>query len=203
MCLCTRHYRRLSGREFEHALGVGDGQGRLACCSPWGRKELDTTEQLNWTELTRHYFQSSPQHHIQETPFPKRLWSDLNRKESCVKPVCLCKAHLRDLHVPLKWLKTLLSLTDKLVFLKRNELHFTYRKPQREGPGRWNSLEPGQVMSSLCGCGCSLALMMGEQLRSRIMATSGWACLERSPSLPGSLMNSAAGRQWFIGLLPH
>ena len=47
MCLCTRHYRRLSGREFEHALGVGDGQGRLACCSPWGRKELDTTEQLN------------------------------------------------------------------------------------------------------------------------------------------------------------
>ena len=30
--------------EFEQALGVGDGQGSLACCSPWGRKELDTTE---------------------------------------------------------------------------------------------------------------------------------------------------------------
>ena len=30
---------------------VGDGQGSLVCCSPWGRKELDTTEQLNWTEL--------------------------------------------------------------------------------------------------------------------------------------------------------
>ena len=30
--------------------GVGDGQGGLACCSPWGCKELDTTEQLNWTE---------------------------------------------------------------------------------------------------------------------------------------------------------
>ena len=30
--------------------GVGDGQGSLACCSPWGRKESDTTEQLNWTE---------------------------------------------------------------------------------------------------------------------------------------------------------
>ena len=28
-------------------LGVGDGQGGLACCSPWGRKELDTTERLN------------------------------------------------------------------------------------------------------------------------------------------------------------
>ena len=32
-------------------LGVGDGQGGLACCSLWGRKELDTIERLNWTEL--------------------------------------------------------------------------------------------------------------------------------------------------------
>ena len=32
------------GQEFEQALGVGDGQGGLACCSPWGCKELDTTE---------------------------------------------------------------------------------------------------------------------------------------------------------------
>ena len=35
------------GLEFEQAPGIGDGQGSLACCSPWGRKELDTTE---WTE---------------------------------------------------------------------------------------------------------------------------------------------------------
>ena len=41
----------LDGHEFEHALGVGDGQGGLACCSPWGHKESDTTEWLNWTEL--------------------------------------------------------------------------------------------------------------------------------------------------------
>ena len=34
-----------TGREFEQALGVGDGQGGLACCSPWGHKELDMTEQ--------------------------------------------------------------------------------------------------------------------------------------------------------------
>ena len=40
----------LDGHEFEQALGVGDGQGRLACCSLWGYKESDTTEQLNWTE---------------------------------------------------------------------------------------------------------------------------------------------------------
>ena len=37
--------------KFEWTPGVGDGQGGLACCNSWGRKELDTTEQLNWTEL--------------------------------------------------------------------------------------------------------------------------------------------------------
>ena len=39
------------GHEFEQALGDGDGQGSLACCSPWGCKESDMTEQLKWTEL--------------------------------------------------------------------------------------------------------------------------------------------------------
>ena len=39
-------HHRLDGHEFEQALGVGDRQGSLACCSPWGRKESDTTEQL-------------------------------------------------------------------------------------------------------------------------------------------------------------
>ena len=38
------------GRESEWTLGVGDGQGGLACCDSWGRKESDTTERLNWTE---------------------------------------------------------------------------------------------------------------------------------------------------------
>ena len=41
----------LYGRESEWTPGVGDGQGGLACCDSWGRKELDTTEWLNWTEL--------------------------------------------------------------------------------------------------------------------------------------------------------
>jgi len=40
----------LDGHEFEWNLGVGDGQGGLACCDSWGRKESDTTERLNWTE---------------------------------------------------------------------------------------------------------------------------------------------------------
>ena len=40
-----------SMEEFEEALGVGDAQGSLVCCSLWGPKESDATEQLNWTEL--------------------------------------------------------------------------------------------------------------------------------------------------------
>ena len=41
----------LDGHKFEWILGVGDGQGGLACCDSWGHKESDTTERLNWTEL--------------------------------------------------------------------------------------------------------------------------------------------------------
>ena len=37
-------HHRLAVQEFEQALGVGDGQGSLVCCSPWGCKELDITE---------------------------------------------------------------------------------------------------------------------------------------------------------------
>ena len=44
-------HHRLDGCEFGWTPGVGDGQGGLSWCSPWGRKELDMTEWLNWTEL--------------------------------------------------------------------------------------------------------------------------------------------------------
>ena len=43
-------HHRLNGHESEQAPGAGDGQGGLACCSPWGSKESDTSECLNWTE---------------------------------------------------------------------------------------------------------------------------------------------------------
>ena len=45
-------HHQLNGHGFGWTLGVGDGQGILACCSPWGRKELDTIEWLNWAELS-------------------------------------------------------------------------------------------------------------------------------------------------------
>ena len=44
-------HHRLNGHEFEWTPGVGDGQGGLACCDSWGRKESDMTEQLNWSEM--------------------------------------------------------------------------------------------------------------------------------------------------------
>ena len=45
----------LDGREFEQAPGFGDGRGSLVCCSPWGHKELDTTERLNWEAKCNQY----------------------------------------------------------------------------------------------------------------------------------------------------
>ena len=46
-------HHQLDGHKFKWAPGFVDGQGSLACCSPWGHKELDTTEQLNWTDWYR------------------------------------------------------------------------------------------------------------------------------------------------------
>jgi len=46
-------HHRLDAHEFGWTPGVDDGQGGLACCDSWGRKESDTTEWLNWTELKR------------------------------------------------------------------------------------------------------------------------------------------------------
>ena len=44
-------HHQLYGHEFEQAPGVGEGQGSLVCCRPWGCKESDMAEQLNWTEV--------------------------------------------------------------------------------------------------------------------------------------------------------
>ena len=49
-------HHQLDGHEFEWTLGVGDGQGGLACCDSWGRKESDTTK---WLEFRRVLFRSS------------------------------------------------------------------------------------------------------------------------------------------------
>ena len=49
-------HHQLDGHEFEHAPGVGDGQGSLACCHPWGHKKSDMTERMNWRVLKSFFF---------------------------------------------------------------------------------------------------------------------------------------------------
>jgi len=49
-------HHRLDAHEFEQTLRVGDGQGGLACCSPWGRKESDRTERLNVRQSVERLF---------------------------------------------------------------------------------------------------------------------------------------------------
>ena len=44
----TGWHHRLNGHKFEQAPGIAEGQGSLACCSPWSCKESDTTEQLDF-----------------------------------------------------------------------------------------------------------------------------------------------------------
>ena len=53
-------HHRLNAHEFEQAPGVGDGQGNLVCCSPWGHNELDRTERLSWTGLNWHSIRGMP-----------------------------------------------------------------------------------------------------------------------------------------------
>ena len=57
-------HHQLEGHEFGWTPGVDDGQGGLVCCDSWGRKELDTTEQLNWTELMKVFGERKQQNNL-------------------------------------------------------------------------------------------------------------------------------------------
>ena len=80
----AKWYHRLDGHEFKKALGVGDGEGSLACYSPWGREESDTTEQLNWTEpalnsptrdqIWTHVLKAPNPNHWTTREFPCDFW---------------------------------------------------------------------------------------------------------------------------------
>ena len=77
----ARWHHRLRGHEFEWTPGVGDGQGALPCCDSWGSKELDTTEQLNWTEMNT---PSNPCYHHTDTDYDVSIYYPL------FNSVCLC-----------------------------------------------------------------------------------------------------------------
>ena len=77
----------LNGHEFEQTPGVGDRQGGLACCSPWGRKELDTTKWLNWTELKWNEQQAQEDSDAPEPTFHR--WDELIPPSLTIKEVIL------------------------------------------------------------------------------------------------------------------
>ena len=56
-------HHRLNGHEFEQALGDGEGQGSLACCSPWSHKEMDMTYKLNNNKVERQMDRCDTQTH--------------------------------------------------------------------------------------------------------------------------------------------
>ena len=106
----------VNGLEFEQALGVGDGQGSLVCCSPWGRKESDTTERLNWNwkkSEGQRTFRRNPEPHafcqLHWVALPMCLflisnWARLSNSDpSSLYPWCLLESH-----VP-AWLKTVFA----------------------------------------------------------------------------------------------
>ena len=67
-------HHQLDGHEFEWTLGVGDGQGGLACCDSQGRQESDTTEWLKWTELN--YISSTlPDNRAKIQRWTKQMWT--------------------------------------------------------------------------------------------------------------------------------
>ena len=70
-------HHRLDGHEFEQAPRVGDGQGSLACCTPWGHKESDTSERLKQTELK----------HFLHTRHNSRFWNmTSDKREKNIRP---------------------------------------------------------------------------------------------------------------------
>ena len=78
------HYQ-LDGHEFEQAPGDGEGQGSLACCSPWGHKESDMPEQLNNNNLNIHLKEQTLKK-SQESLKQKTTWEDFPRGSAVKNP---------------------------------------------------------------------------------------------------------------------
>ena len=90
------------GHEFEQALEGGDGQGSLACCSPWGCKESDTTERLNWTSWLNTNFS----YHTSKLCGFQSFWNLVQPFVSTTFPVVLLHVIALDLAPYIHWFTT-------------------------------------------------------------------------------------------------
>ena len=70
----------LDGREFEQALGTGDGQETLACWRPWGHKESDMTEELNWQQVCYSFFNIQWGGKKKKVGNPEAKWHEPKKK---------------------------------------------------------------------------------------------------------------------------
>ena len=70
-------YHRLNGHGFGYTPGVGDGQGGLVCCSPWGWEESDTTEQANWTDIYVPSLLNLPSTQPRPSRLPEISWFEI------------------------------------------------------------------------------------------------------------------------------
>ena len=102
-------HHRLDQREFKQALGVCDGQGGLACCSPWGHKESDMTERLNWNIPLYIYATSSLSIH---------LWMDKEVQEE--GDICI---HRADSLCCIAFKATMLQKTNKQTKSKTTQIN--------------------------------------------------------------------------------
>ena len=88
---------RLDGRGFESASGVGDGQGSLACCSPWGHEQSEMTERLNWlTDTLVHLGIFFFSYYLYQTYTRKRR--ERERKKRNNLRICKMKSEKQGIH---------------------------------------------------------------------------------------------------------
>ena len=124
-------HHQLNGYEFEQAPRVGDRQGSLVCCSPWGRKESDTTEWLNWTELVSVLFYNLP-----GTVASHKVWlcsQQTPGSQVCCGLSCQClKSQVRQKSVP--W-----AVPQKSGYwLHISPFFFTWRRIHKLGIFSWS-----------------------------------------------------------------
>ena len=120
----------LNGHGFRWTLGVGDGQGGLACCRSWGHKESNTTEWLNWTVVLSGFFLVIPRHVLQFVAQVKLLgitnsiWCQW-RTKSKVKDMLVIQVPERRI----SWSSVWVALIRNLSMAEKSAFYYTkYRR---------------------------------------------------------------------------
>jgi len=128
----------LDGRESQWTPGDGDGQGGLACCDSWGRKESDATERLNWTEMRQIKWEALVKFTAQEHRLTKD-WDLITGPENASPPPTAYTSKSLFAIVLLTWFH-MSAFQQKIIKMYRKAKHSSKRnKPQNQTwQGCWN-----------------------------------------------------------------